>query len=1180
MFFIVFLAHLLLSCTKEAGVVTKQQNSVISLQDRKELEKKSDLEQQKDGKIEEVSLIALANSSNFYDTIDKIEALGGVVAFSDQKTGYINFEISSTAALGLIDEGEFAALSIDKQILEDVKLEITKNPNGEVLNAISRSETPADLYPTHLMKVDELKKEFEQKYSTKLDGSNATIVIADTGLDISRTDAFQDRIVELHTLRQSDHALLFKADLVNNNGQEYYHIDYDLGNGQSIPIDIENSERLANAQEVYLGFFTEAQFRNERGYNNFDFNQDGKDNGIFPVVVFRNEGEPYKAYINVNTALMYGEKGDFSIEDENLLMDFNWVARNVKDRYVANKKNPLKSYYKYTTRTDIIDGDSLTTDRNKGVMNVAVTLGVGEELDDQGNLKPMTQVGGKDVYMMGLVGFDIMGHGTHCAGIAAGNFQTAKEFSSAAPKAKIIGISYLGARVSESAFFNLVFKISQTYRHPVFSFSFGGNTAINDTLNKSAQLFDKVAQVYNTVFVKAAGNEGPALNTHGITISKNMIAVANYYSTASRETYSYGNFADDLFLLETSSSRGPMIDGALKPDIGAPGWVMSSVPLAKPIGGQKNGSFQYWPGTSMATPNVAGVIALLLDAADKAELNSKEQETVTVDKVQRALWNSALPYSPLKGAECIAKQDGSLATKCNLKERNHLYQWIEGGAGRINALGAWKVLQQLLEEPAQYYTVRTKSPLNNFRGEAAGYFNIIKDEIPKKIDFKISLDTVNGFSEDLDSLAQHQKVRLQIPADVDWLSFEVERTTKERLVDIFGGEQAYVTLFVNRQKLMKNGRIKPGVHSAVIKAFGVDEKNVFKFVLPVTMVGYHTLFDPNLDNYQFSAKGFVQAGQFTSYFIPVLSENEAVVIDLGVDGTMPGDISMAVFYEGMQITHDPMWTLSNPLYGAGRNNTHFVLRGKPGLYEVVLKSDAGAHFKYKELMGSYYNLTVSRMVLDVAHVKKQEQGDMIKVTLEGVSNPGSTVRIAHAGVVVHKVRKASSVEVTHQQQVQIPVTLEADYKGLSVETAYLGDLPQVDIDIQLVDSNGQVVAQSGRPDCNEFMEAQLAPGDYTLVIFGYSVPGNEAVSISYTVNKVLEEPRYMSSSFDGPDKLSIAKDKRIYHNQEFDAQSVFSRYNYVNMKVNDEYTPVMEVEIAAQSSNHPGDATVIFSQEL
>ena len=76
-------------------------------------------------------------------------------------------------------------------------------------------------------------------------------------------------------------------------------------------------------------------------------------------------------------------------------------------------------------------------------------------------------------------------------------------------------------------------------------------------------------------------------------------------------------FADNL---HPFSSRGPAEDGALKPQIVAPGAAISSVPLwqnGQPVGGTYTlpPGYGMFNGTSMASPQAAGAAALLISAA-------------------------------------------------------------------------------------------------------------------------------------------------------------------------------------------------------------------------------------------------------------------------------------------------------------------------------------------------------------------------------------------------------------------------------------------------------------------------------------------------------------------------------------------------------------------------------------
>jgi subtilisin family serine protease len=104
--------------------------------------------------------------------------------------------------------------------------------------------------------------------------------------------------------------------------------------------------------------------------------------------------------------------------------------------------------------------------------------------------------------------------------------------------------------------------------------------------------------------VFAAGNEGSSCSSVG--------SPGDY-----PESYAVGYY-DEYHAAATSSSRGPsLIDGGIKPNITAPGVrVKSSVP---------GGGYELMRGSSMASPHVAGAVALLWSALP--ELLGKVAET-------------------------------------------------------------------------------------------------------------------------------------------------------------------------------------------------------------------------------------------------------------------------------------------------------------------------------------------------------------------------------------------------------------------------------------------------------------------------------------------------------------------------------------------------------------------------
>lgn len=215
------------------------------------------------------------------------------------------------------------------------------------------------------------------------------------------------------------------------------------------------------------------------------------------------------------------------------------------------------------------------------------------------------------------------GHGHLNASIIAGNTPfsvldpTGYNYGlGVAPNANIVNIPFLRSPYSGTEVNTIDDTINTAGPNGVKCFitnnSWGNGTNSNSYDSYAAQYDGYVqdgslaASIDPILIVFSAGNSG----TSGLTrpkVAKNVIAVANSENLRTELSASYNNIDD----IESSSSRGPAVDGRIKPDITAPGTAITggrsgTDPLFGNIG-----TFHRWSvGTSHAAPQVAGAAAL------------------------------------------------------------------------------------------------------------------------------------------------------------------------------------------------------------------------------------------------------------------------------------------------------------------------------------------------------------------------------------------------------------------------------------------------------------------------------------------------------------------------------------------------------------------------------------------
>jgi len=214
--------------------------------------------------------------------------------------------------------------------------------------------------------------------------------------------------------------------------------------------------------------------------------------------------------------------------------------------------------------------------------------------------------GGKIIGWMDLINaqstpYDDNGHGTHCSSIVAGTGEGNSAYTGVAPGAALVGVKVLdgngsGTMSSVAAGINWVVNNKNTYGIEVISLSLGTSGSSDGT--------DAVSVAVNNAFnagivvCTVAGNEGPGTYTIGSP------GAATYGLTVG----SMADVGEGGFYLCSSSGRGPTADNRIKPDIVAPGYMITAAGI------DLSGGYVTLSGTSVTAPLAAGTVALIFDA--------------------------------------------------------------------------------------------------------------------------------------------------------------------------------------------------------------------------------------------------------------------------------------------------------------------------------------------------------------------------------------------------------------------------------------------------------------------------------------------------------------------------------------------------------------------------------------
>ncbi|HWN19806.1 MAG TPA: S8 family serine peptidase [Gemmatimonadales bacterium] len=279
--------------------------------------------------------------------------------------------------------------------------------------------------------------------------------------------------------------------------------------------------------------------------------------------------------------------------------------------------------------------------------------------------------------------FDSFGHGSHVAGIAAGNdLYGVGGFDGVAPGAQLLGLkianSAQGSITTTGSMIRAIdyaIRFAEARRLPlVLNLSFGVGNEIEGQVRIDDMIDSVLAANPRLVFTIAAGNDGPGLSTVGFPGSaRRAISVGATVPGTFQAADRSGARPEDQ--LAYFSSRGGEL---ARPEIVTPGVAYSSVP-------RWNTGEEIAQGTSMASPHAAGLATLLVSAS------AQEKRPVEARAIKQALMVTA---QPLQGNTFVDEGTG-------LPDIEAAYNWLKGSRAvpdiLVKAVGSKSVDAAYLE---------------------------------------------------------------------------------------------------------------------------------------------------------------------------------------------------------------------------------------------------------------------------------------------------------------------------------------------------------------------------------------------------------------------------------------------------------------------------------------------------
>ncbi len=786
------------------------------------------------------------------------------------------------------------------------------------------------------------------KLHPEYDGRGTIVLVLDTGVDmgidgLTQTSTGETKVIDVQDFTHEGDVKIYEADVDNEDGRIIFSND-----DENYKVTASSKfNYTAVDDDYYIGAFKESSLINSNS-GAADLNGDGDTDDSYYLVTFQtNDGGDnfWVVYFDTN--------GNGDLSDE----------------------KPLRNYK--------VNQDAFFIQNQNGLPELTMGL----------NIFPEEKIVSFH--------FDDGAHGTHVSGIATGYSIGGIGLNGIAPGAKVISLKlgnnlYAGgATVTESMknAFLYADKISKELEIPcIINMSFGIGSEIEGKAEMELFL-DNLTKENPYLYISLGnGNEGPGISNSGLPSSSYAVFSSGAVLTQEVGRDLYGaSIKRDIILY--FSSRGGEVR---KPDVCSPGACTSTVP-----NWQKGDRF--W-GTSMASPYSAGVMSLLLSAAEK------EYPGVKIP--------SQLLYKVIR--QSTTQMEG--------------YSLLDQGHGYINALNAYNLLKKYIDEgdidKFETYSITSLAP-NTPDYKASNLYLRDGSYISKEDVFSFIVKRNNSINSDKFYRAYNLK------CDSDWL-IPIQKKTYIR-----NDQSAMINVKFDTDKMQE-----PGMYCGRISAYRDDKSAFPEFDMLATVVKPYEFSADNNFRMRWKDKT-IEQGLIDRYFIEVPAGQTTMHIKLSApENTYAWTRYQFFSPDGEQLDVSPTVNTVKNVYNQEEN--YFDL--KPGVYEV----DVEGIFLASDI--SNYNLDVEFYSVDNLSKGDLKAEDQIQVV--NFFNQSKTYKV-NGNVLGYK--KTFTVDMKGGDIFTLPFSLNGDesYRTFTIKVSKDDFNKLTDFAYQVYDTAGAVLETSG-----------------------------------------------------------------------------------------------------------------------